>query len=165
MTRETEEGVGLACTSCGTLRLANYRCRECFNSHILCSECIVECHQSQPLHHIQAWTGTHFNTHSLHDLGLITYLGHGGKPCPASLGLTNMVNIHPNGIHCRSVQFCDCDDIIPNFQQLILARLFPATLKFPATAFSFKLLETFHQLTLCSKITPYDHFDALKKLN
>lgn len=45
-----------------------------------------------------------------------------------------------------------------------MQRLFPATVVSPATVFSFDLLENFHQLTLCSKITPYDYFDALAKL-
>lgn len=92
------------------------------------------------------------------------YAGHGGAPCPASVKHNEMIIIHTNGIHRRSVQFCDCNDLTENFQQLLLLRLFPATLKFPATAFTFDLLGTFHQLTLCSKITPYDYFDALKKL-
>lgn len=110
------------------------------------------------------WTRTYFNTHTLRDLGLVMYLGHSGSPCPASLELKKMVIVHTNGIHHCLVQFCDCNDLVPNFQQLVLSRLFPATLTAPATAFTFDLLETFHQLTLCSKITPYDYFDTLRKL-
>lgn len=110
------------------------------------------------------WTGTYFDAHTLHNLDFVMYLGHDGAPCPASVRLLEMVIIHTNGIHRRSVQFCDCNSLTENFQQLLILRLFPATLKFPATAFTFDLLDVFHQLTLCSKITPYDYFDTLKKL-
>ncbi len=92
------------------------------------------------------------------------YLGHHGTPCRVSFGAKELVVVHTNGIHRCLVQFCDCHDAAASFQQLVLLRLFPATLKFPATAFTFDLLSSFHQLTLCSKITPYDYFDTLKKL-
>ncbi|KAJ3569456.1 hypothetical protein NP233_g5031 [Leucocoprinus birnbaumii] len=35
--------------------------------------------------------------------------------------------------------------------------------KFPKTAFTFQVLETFHQLLLSTKITTYDYYDSLKK--
>lgn len=164
MAQETEVNVSQDCSSCGLTKSATYRCLECFNALALCATCIVTRHHLQPLHQIQMWTGTYFDAYTLHSLGLVMYLGHGGAPCPASVALKEMVIIHTNGIHRRSVQFCDCNDLTENFQQLMILRLFPATLKFPATAFTFDLLETFHQLTLCSKITPYDYFDTLKKL-
>lgn len=141
-----------------------YRCQECFSTAALCSKCIVERHQFQPLHRIQAWTGTYFNEHTLHDLGLVMCLGHNGAPCPVPFNVKEMVIIHTNGIHRRSVQFCNCNNSPLNFEQLVISQFFPATIKFPATAFTFSLLEVFHQLTLSSKITPYDYFDALKKL-
>ncbi|KAJ3556266.1 hypothetical protein NP233_g12018 [Leucocoprinus birnbaumii] len=55
-------------------------------------------------------------------------------------------------------------DHLENYQQLLLARYFPATTQFPNTAFTFQVLETFHQLSLSSKITSYDYFDTLKKI-
>lgn len=156
--------VGAQCSSCRKPDAAIYRCRQCFNMPALCSECIVTCHQRQPFHHIEKWNETHFDTYSLDDLNLVMYLGHGGQSCSASLKPKAMVIIHTNGIHRRSVQFCDCNNLIPNVEQLMLARLFPATLSSPATAFTFELLETFHQLTHSSKITAYDYFDTLKKM-
>lgn len=164
MAQETEANAGLDCSSCGASQSASYRCRECFNTSALCSECIVSRHKFQPLHRIQKWTGTYFDAYTLSDLGLVMPLGHGGSRCEASLEPKKMVIVHTNGVHHCLVQFCDCNDLIPNFQQLAMSRLFPATLTAPATAFTFDLLETFHQLTLCSKITPYDYFDTLRKL-
>lgn len=164
MALETEPNAGHDCSSCHAKNSANYCCQECFVSSALCSTCIVECHKHQLLHHIQAWAGTHFKTHTLFNLGLMLYLGHNGKSCPASLAPKEMVILHTNGIHRCSVQFCDCNDLVSNLKQLIYSQLFPATVSFPVTAFTFGLLLTFHQLTLCSKITPYDYFDTLRKL-
>ncbi len=163
MVLETEANAGGACP-CGCQEPAMYRCCECFDASALCSGSIVSRHQLHPFHQIQSWTGTYFDTCTLKDLGLVICLGHGGARCPASCEVKEMVVVHTNGIHQCSLRFCDCNDIIQNFQQLMRSRLFPATVKFPATVFTFELLETFHQLTLCSKITPYDYFDTLKKL-
>lgn len=164
MAQETEKNAGLKCSSCKAPDSARYRCRECVSASALCSTCIVSRHKFQPFHRIQVWTGAYFDAITLGDLGLVVCLGHGGSLCRASLRLKKMVIIHTNGVHHCSVRFCDCNDLTPNFQQLLLSRLFPATLTSPATAFTFDLLETFHQLTLCSKITPYDYFDTLRKL-
>ncbi len=164
MALEADENVGRGCASCQMPGAANYRCCECFNASPICATCIVKQHQSHPLHRIQKWTGTFFDAHTLRELGLIMYLGHHRTPCRASFDTKELVFIHTNGIHRCLVQFCACRDAAANFQQLVLLRLFPATLKFPATVFTFDLLSTFHQLTLCSKITPYDYFDTLKKL-
>lgn len=170
MVQEIEMNTGSACSFCRVQNAMNvpnkaeYRCNECFNAFALCAGCITTRHQLHPFHRIQKWAGMYFDTHTLHELGLVLYLGHGGSSCPVSVGLKEMVIIHTNGIHRRSVQFCDCNDEVPNFQQLMITRLFPATLKSPATAFTFELLQTYHQMTLSSKLTPYDYFDALKKL-
>jgi hypothetical protein len=157
--------LGDICPSCLELRPRKYRCLECFNClNVICSNCIVARHHQQPFHRIQKWTGTHFEVASLHNLGLVLYLGHNGSSCPASCNLINITVVHLNGLHTRAIQYCDCNDLIPNYQQLILARLFPATIKMPRTVFTFQLLETFHQLSLSSKITPYDYFNSLTKL-
>lgn len=167
MALEAEVNTGLVCSSCKAPDSAVYRCCECFDTSAVCAKCIVALHQLQPLHRIQKWTSTHFEGHSLCDLGLIITLcrkSRNGKPCPASFGEKEVIFVHTNGIHRCLVQFCNCDNDTPNFQQLLLRRLFPATLKDPATVFTFDLLRTFHQLTLSSKITQYDYIDALKKL-
>lgn len=164
MALEAEANTGLACSSCKTPNSAFYRCCECFDTPAVCTECIVTLHQLQPLHRIQRWTGTHFEGYSLCDLGLTMNLCRDRKPCPASFVKKEVIFVHTNGIHRCLIQFCNCDTAAPNFQQLLLRRLFPATLKDPATVFTFDLLRTFHQLTLSSKITQYDYIDALKKL-
>ncbi|KAJ3567111.1 hypothetical protein NP233_g6578 [Leucocoprinus birnbaumii] len=148
MKLETERDVGKVCLSCTTNEPAIYRCTECLSCAAM----------------FQKWTGTHFTFTLLRDIGLILYIGHQGKPCPASSYTKDMVIVHVNGIHHCAVQFCDCNDIIPNYLQLFLACYFPATSQMPSTAFTFSALETFHQLSLCSKITAYNYFNTLKKL-
>ncbi|KAJ3565721.1 hypothetical protein NP233_g7455 [Leucocoprinus birnbaumii] len=164
MKLEAERDVGKVCLSCTTNDPAIYRCTECLSCAAMCKTCIIDRHVRLPLHRVQKWTGTHFTPTSLRDIGLILYIGHQGKPCPVSTYTKDMVIVHVNGIHHCAVQFCDCNDIIPNYLQLFLARYFPATPHMPSTAFTFSALETFHQLSLCSKITAYDYFDTLKKL-
>ncbi len=163
MAQEIEENIEHNCSSCRALGSANYHCQECFNALALCLNCIILCHQLYPLHWIQIWTGTYFDMYALYNLGLKMHLGHGGLPCLSLLGPKEMVIIQVNGIHHCLVQFCDCNDLIPNFWQLVLSCLFPATLTSPATAFTFELLKSFHQLTLSSKITAYDYFDVFRK--
>lgn len=48
-------------------------------------------------------------------------------------------------------------------EQLLRHRLFPATLKVPQAAFTFDVLDTFHTLTLQSKIAAYDFYWALER--
>ncbi|KAJ3564219.1 hypothetical protein NP233_g8437 [Leucocoprinus birnbaumii] len=161
---EAEPAVGNAYPRCSTSNPALYRCAECLTGVSMCQNCIVSRHIHHPLHRIQQWTGTHFTDTSLRQLGLVVYIGHRGQPCPSSTYTQDMIVIHVNGVHSCAVQYCDCDDLIPNYQQLMLARYFPATSHTPCTAFTFSVLESFHQLSLCSKITAYDYYDSLKKL-
>ncbi|KAF7294743.1 hypothetical protein MIND_01011700 [Mycena indigotica] len=54
--------------------------------------------------------------------------------------------------------------VVSIWEQLIEARLFPASWKRPETAFTFTALRHFHILSLTSKITPYDYVRSLSKL-
>jgi hypothetical protein len=75
-----------------------------------------------------------------------------------------MVIIHSNGLHNMAVQFCYCYGAPPDTIQLSNAQLFPATMEHPETAFSFGVLDHFHQLTLSSKKPLQDYNDCLVKL-
>ncbi|KAK1227310.1 hypothetical protein PQX77_009695 [Marasmius sp. AFHP31] len=67
-----------------------------------------------------------------------------------------------NGIHTVKVVFCECPGVGNWFQQLLEARLFPATVDIPQTVFTFDVLRDFHLHTLSSKKTPYDFLYALR---
>ena len=51
-----------------------------------------------------------------------------------------------------------------HLQQLLRFELFPATTSEPSTCATFRLLETFHALTLQAKTTVYDFYIMLNNL-
>ncbi|KAJ3565830.1 hypothetical protein NP233_g7389 [Leucocoprinus birnbaumii] len=108
------------------------------------------------------WQDNHFSRVSLNDLGLIIHLGHGGVKCRVSTVLKDMVVVHSNGIHRRRVQYCYCTRLHP-YEQLMAAKLFPASVADPSTAFSFEVLEDFHRHSLSSKTAAYDYCKALQE--
>ncbi|KAJ3520759.1 hypothetical protein NMY22_g12606 [Coprinellus aureogranulatus] len=113
------------------------------------------------------WDSGFFRPVSLKDLGLHLYLGHCGARCP-NLSSTSsarpLVLVDTNGFHHVALHFCKCDGAPEEFIQLMRARLFPATVIQPSTAFSFDVLENFHNHTLTSKKSVYDYHDALTRL-
>ncbi|KAJ3574058.1 hypothetical protein NP233_g2032 [Leucocoprinus birnbaumii] len=143
-----------------------FRCLDCFSAFPLCRECIVSEHGRHPFHHVQRWTGTHFEKHSLSKLGLRIHLGHNGQPCSSSIQPpTDFVIVHTNGVHHCSVVYCRCQPGQQHWKALQLAnyQLFPATVTTPQTAFTFQVLDDFHRHLLASKTSAYDYFNALKR--
>lgn len=117
----------------------------------------------------QRWNGRFFDASTLQSIGLVVQLGHeDGRRCPApALAPRSFVVLHTNGFHPVNVQFCQCDQVQfagTRVQQLLRFELFPATLEDPSTCCTLRLLETFHVLTLQSKITAYDFYLTLEKL-
>ena len=162
------QDVGRPCR-CGNP--TSFRCaglEYCFQGHLYCRTCIVKAHAALPFHRIEHWNGTHFQAASLDSLGYILHLCHAGELCPnVAHGRTlprKIVVIHTNGFHKLSVQFCACFRSPRHAIQLSNAQLFPATIEHPRTAFSFAVLDHFHQLTLSSKKSLYDYHDGLVKL-
>jgi hypothetical protein len=167
--RSYHQDVGGSCR-CGK-NPASFRCaglESCFQGHLCCRSCIVEAHTSLPFHRIEQWNGTHFQATSLQSLGYILHLGHAGELCHnvnhRKTLPRKMVVVHTNGFHKLSVQFCSCYRSPRDAIQLSNAQLFPATIKHPQTAFSFALLDHFHQSTLSSKKSLHDYHDGLVKL-
>ena len=123
---------------------------------------------SLPFHRIEKWTGTHFTATSLKSLGYILHLGHSGEQCPNinqnKANSRPMVIMHTNGLHTLPVQFCYCYYAPPDTIQLTNAQLFPATMEHPQTAFSFGVLDQFHQLMLSSKKPSHDYHDSSVKM-
>jgi hypothetical protein len=71
------------CSLCST-GAAIWRCLECLGRPTFCTDCCREQHLIIPLHRIQRWTGDFFLPAWLRQVGVVVYLGHGGKPCPES---------------------------------------------------------------------------------
>jgi CxC2 like cysteine cluster associated with KDZ transposases len=71
-----------------------------------------------------------------------------------------------SGIHSIAIDFCDCrtNGIIPRHIQILRAGWFPATFDRPQTAFTFKCLDFYHELTLQGKVNAYDFCRTLRRL-
>lgn len=112
----------------------------------------------------QYWQNGFFDKTTLHSLGLVCYLGHGGDPCLIETPSRNLTIIDMNGWHKVRVGFCACDKTAPwheLYRQLIRMRWYPASFSRPRTAFSFDLLDTYHKITLQGKLNLYDFYLAI----
>jgi hypothetical protein len=109
------------------------------------------------------WNGLFFAVVTLQSIGLRVQLGHGGAPCPVPSAPETLSIFDTSGVHSISVNFCDCrmNGIVSQPTQLLRARLFPATFKWPRTAFSFECLDMFHELTLQGKTSLYDFYHTI----
>src|ERR1700729_3215330 len=98
----------------------------------------VRVHRSRPCtHHIQCWKGGFFDRTSLHSLGYIFHLGHGGAACPMDSPRHQLTIIDANGWHKVCVAFCECgvgDAAQEHYRQLLRECWYPASFCRPKTA-------------------------------
>ncbi|KAF8955089.1 hypothetical protein BDZ97DRAFT_1968746 [Flammula alnicola] len=146
------------------------RCYDCQFYEISCSDCFIRSHANLPTHWAEVWDSDRgfFVRHDIAtlkpDISSIN-LGHAGLPC-LSRYATNLVFhvIDTNGIHTTKIRFCICKGNPNRVDQLMRARLFPATINQPTTAFSFQVLHQFHIHHLESKESAYDFIGSLRRL-
>ena len=115
-------------------------------------------------HHIQCWKDNFFDRISLHSLGYVFHLGHGGAACPMGSPRRQLTIIDTNGWHKVWVTFCECrvsDATQERYRQLLRECWYPASFCLPKTAFTFDLLETYHKVTLQGKLNLYDFYHAI----
>lgn len=114
---------------------------------------------------IQIWTPPgFFQPTSLHLLGLRIQLGHPvGKRCPAPLPATNFTILDTYAIHEVSLDFCGCETATNTINQLLRARLYPATMKHPRTAATFNLLKRYELLSFESKCSAYQYYQSISR--
>lgn len=162
---ECDSGIPGPCSGCG--KPAAYLCDTCSDPPPMCKSCIISSHANSPFCWIKAWTGTFFQRVGLSGLGFTKTLGHRGAPCP-SVPITTkpskLVVVHTNGLHHVNVHWCLCNGPVNRRQQLLAARMFPATIKRPKTAFTFHVLKEFHIHSDISKKPLYDYVRALERL-
>lgn len=60
-----------------------YRCDDCRPRRHLCTDCMRDEHQNHPFHQICAWFDDHWEPSMLIDVGVVIFLGHGGRCCPS----------------------------------------------------------------------------------
>ncbi len=99
-------------------------------------------------------------------LGLRIQLGHNGNPCPRpAAGPPDFIVFDVDGPHEVSIDYCGCLPAVPRRWQILRSGWFPATLDRPKTAFTFRCLDFFHELTLQGKTTLYDYYQTLLRLS
>ncbi|KAJ3714963.1 hypothetical protein C8R42DRAFT_725909 [Lentinula raphanica] len=145
-----------------------FRCMDCFSKNLVCEDCCRTRHEDRPLDVVERWNGSFFENVALRDIGVTIQLGHqAGESCLNPRIVQDFTVIHTNGIHTVHLSFCNC----PNralagewYQQLMRCRWFPATHLEPRTAATYRVMDTFHVLTLQGKVTTYDFYAGLEKL-
>ena len=147
------------CSSCssGTSKDTRlYTCTDCFNNYAYCQKCMKNNHRYLPFHRIRTWDeqANCFVSARWMDLGMIWNLVHeDGSTCNSQTTSKTLQVLHVNGVH--SVQFYSCNCFLNGIKahtisptQLLANRLFPSTSCSPTSAFSFEVLELFHNLNL-----------------
>ncbi|RPD55075.1 hypothetical protein L227DRAFT_615722 [Lentinus tigrinus ALCF2SS1-6] len=118
------------------------------------------------MHHLRRWDGDHFARVTLKSLGLVVQLGHTpGENCtnPRIPWGDDFVLIDINGVHELSVRYCGCERAVPHHLQLLRTRWYPATSVSPKTAATFQVLETFHLLSVQSKLSAFEFYNTLSR--
>ncbi|KAH8103218.1 hypothetical protein DFH11DRAFT_1692670 [Phellopilus nigrolimitatus] len=128
-------GTSNLCREC-SVEDGSIKCKDCYCRGLLCPTCVVKSHRYMPFHRLEVWNGDFFEKTSLRALGLRVQLGH------------------------DAFDMCSCGEASLPFVQLLRAGLFPATIDRPRTAFTFDMLDTFHELTLQGKTNAYDFYKS-----
>jgi hypothetical protein len=102
--------------------------------------------------------------HDISALGATIDLGHNGANCPNPKNNILFTIIETNGVHATRLSLCGCLEAGTKIDQLMHARLFPATMLNTKTAFTFKVLKEFHLHNLESKEAVYDYLRAIRRL-
>jgi hypothetical protein len=75
----------------------------------------------------------------------------------------SFIVIDVDGIHPVSMDFCGCFCSPPQYIQLLRSRLYPATIHFPATAMTFRVLDHVQMVCYQSKLSIHDYFTAISR--
>jgi hypothetical protein len=165
----SSEGRGLdaSCASCHNLDGGEYRCADCYFSGLLCQDCCVNEHARHPFHSISLWTGKYFQSTTLQALGFVLHLGHGGLCCPVSEdqnGGAEFTVVDVDGVYNHKVVWCGCTDAPERWKQLLQMKLYPASIQYPRTAFTFRLLRYYHIDMLECHTTASSFMTKLRRL-
>jgi hypothetical protein len=123
---------------------------------------------------LQTWSGYTFVRTDLRSLGLRIQLGHKrGEVCPGTFARTEREQaaaeeesfcvVDSNCIHEIGIDFCTCGAEMSRADQLLRARLYPATTTRPRSAATFRVLRKFHKLSFESKCSAYEFYNCLAR--
>ncbi|KAI0028126.1 hypothetical protein K488DRAFT_59456, partial [Vararia minispora EC-137] len=171
---EADDRIGSRC-ACGE-GTCTVRCNDCVMRPPSCEDCFIRQHKWNPTHWAHVWDEDS-GVFRRSDISFVSargddgkreaytfQLGHGGERCPYPSKPIQFTLVDINGVHGTPVRFCGCYKHLEKYQQLLDARLFPATLRAPQTAFTFRLLKTFHLIHLEGKASALDLMGALRRL-
>jgi hypothetical protein len=169
------------------------RCLSCSGDHAWCPSCAIKAHQYHPFHNLQLWNGKFYESTTLQKQGYIMYLGHGGHPCPnlsqpldpspwsdlgamenvfwsgegdyeTQLGVSNVVIVHSTGVYSHHVSWCQCPGAEKDRHlHLLKAKLFPASITRPQSAFTFDVLDNFLIDALECKTSAMSFYQKLRR--
>lgn len=100
-----------------------------------------------------------YQASSLCEVGLTIYFGHNGQCCPQFSVATRLTVVDITGVHCMRVGWCRCQPK-EDHMQLLQARLYPASITSPRTAFTFCVLDDFlvsNKVSGCPAQSYYEH--------
>lgn len=162
---EYDSGIGTACACSRGVRLV--QCQDCQDYQLSCKNCWIDNHLSNPWHWARLWTGEFFVRSDISMLrdNYAVQLGHHGHPCP-TLDAPKPVKFtvtHSNGVHGTRISFCNCGTS-SRVEQLMRARLFPASTGEPETAFTFTAMREYDIHSSQAKTPAYDYFLSLRRL-
>ncbi|KAK0475299.1 hypothetical protein EDD18DRAFT_1090013, partial [Armillaria luteobubalina] len=112
------------------------------------------------------WTGLYFTATTLKAIGLCVQLNHQSLKCPVPISCHVKLRIlHTTGIHDVAVDYCGCEQQIPQHIQLLQCGWYPASQQVVKTCATFQLLKMFHLLSLVSKTTTYNFCHMLERMS
>jgi hypothetical protein len=147
------------------------RCHDCFQHPTTCAHCFIEQHRRMPFHWALVWDEsklyfTKRDYAAVLDDDQAVQLGHSDEYelCEGAHSSVKFYVVHTNGIHASRFRFCECLGAPDKVTQLLHARLFPATLDQPKTAFTFTILKQFSMHNIQSKCGAFDFMLSLRRL-
>ena len=115
----------------------------------------------------QKWNGTYYESTTLRDISLRIQLGHSplSRCCsPEPAFDDKFVVINTSGIQMFSLDFCNCEQELSHFQQLLHMSWFPTMSMHSHSAATFRILKQFHIVSLEPKISTYEYYSTLSRL-
>lgn len=169
-----------------------HHCRQCYDrTEFLCQHCMVDRHAFLPFHELEvrlsffpslrltlnisrisSSNGMALHSHAFFErvsLDLIDYELHLGGHSPSSpcLGIRvaeEFTILDVAGIHKLTMVVCNCQHRRSLVEQLLRARLWPATVGNPRTAVTFELLKFFQLLSFMSKVSVEEYYHGSEQM-
>ncbi len=154
-----------------------FRCVTCIGRPLFCQDCCLHSHSHIPFHEIREWKDGFFQSIPLRDMGFKLHLGHCGNKCPNSegdiplpytekwFGDDDILLVDTTGVHRHRVAWCNCLNRLKKPNQLLQMGLYPATLRSPATAFSFQVLDYFYLDFMECQTSAFSFYSKLCRLS